>query len=108
MKTVIISSLFAASLLTTSIASAQFQPRTCDLPTYDHELIRLAPLPPCPPTTGARINFTADSLAFEHGVTIDFADYTVVEPGPLHGYVYIRVQGRWFLMPYYALRAQGR
>jgi len=59
---------------------------------------------PCSNGRSMGITIRTDVLAFDHGSTIDFADYTLAQPGPLRGYVYVKVQGEWFLMPYYALR----
>lgn len=49
----------------------------------------------------------ADALAvyqtieFQPGATIDFADYTQREVGPLRGYVFVKVQGELVAVPFY-------
>jgi hypothetical protein len=94
--------LFAALFVATA-ATAQIQVPACSAPAADSGPIQSAWLPPCAPTAEVRFNFTHAALELEHGVTIDFADYTERAPGALQGYVYIRVAGDWMLMPYYAL-----
>lgn len=76
----------------------------CDPDTYDHVLIHLPPAPPCPPSRGVVFLQTQDAIVFEHGATIDFGSFTMSPPGPLRGYVHVKVQGEWYLMPYYQLR----
>jgi hypothetical protein len=40
-------------------------------------------------------------LEFAHGATVDFADVSLVEPGQLRGYVYVRMQGELVVIPVY-------
>jgi hypothetical protein len=46
-------------------------------------------------------------IEFEQGATIDFADFTQHQPGPLRGYVYVRLQGELVVIPVYHPVADG-
>jgi hypothetical protein len=99
MKTLLIALLFVASPVLAQIHTA----RPCDLPTYDHTLFQLPLLAPCPSKTGV-FKVSDSSVDFEHGATIDFADYTGL-PNAVGAtptlYVWIKVQGTYFLIPAY-------
>lgn len=57
-----------------------------------------------PPSTALPVPYV---LEFEHGATVDFADVTQQEPGPLRGYVYVRYQGELVLIPVYRPTPDG-
>ena len=62
-------------------------------------------IPPCKATEPARFVITTEAIELQPGVTVDFADTTGrMNPGPLKGYIYVKVQGEYVLIPYYALR----
>lgn len=60
--------------------------------------------PPAPMEPTVQIPFT---LEMQPGTTIDFADLTQREVGPLRGYVYIRIQGELVVMPVYRPTPDG-
>lgn len=47
------------------------------------------------------------TIEFEPGATIDFADITQLQPGPLRGYVFVRFQGELVVMPVYQPTQDG-
>lgn len=46
-------------------------------------------------------------IEFGPGATIDFADMTQQSPGPLRGYVYVRMQGELVVVPVYYPTSDG-
>jgi len=42
-----------------------------------------------------------NTVEFSPGATIDFSDMTQHQPGPLRGYIYVRMQGELVLVPVY-------
>lgn len=68
-------------------------------PTYWNNGEAYYPMTPC--WNGGGVSIDEGDIQLPYGGVIDFADYTKATPGPLAGYVFIRVQGQSYLMPYY-------
>lgn len=88
---------------------ASIAPPACDPEGYDHTLFRATLNPPCKTNPDAApIRIKAD-VEFDWGNTIDFAAHSrnTEAVGPMIGYVWIRVEGAWYLMPYFAPNKDG-
>lgn len=98
--------ILACVSLNTQAQRLQTQPETpqCDnVWSYDHALVHRMILPPCP----SEILLNYEDIQLQHHQYLDFADYTnAVEYEHMKGirmvgFVWIKVQGKFFLLPYY-------
>ena len=97
--------VIALSVLSSTVLAQTTAPTVCDPATYDHILFPMPLNPPCPVPRGMpAFNATDGGIEFEWGATVDFAAWSgnSAAVGPLAGYVWIKVSGNWFLMPFFS------
>jgi hypothetical protein len=90
-----------SAIISMSTYAAEVRPVKETRPVCNVDMSAYSVAPPCAPRNGLTLKVSNIGIEFEHGQTADFADVYVGPVGPVQGYVWMKVQGEWVLVPFY-------